>query len=1239
MISRRFKGLLATGAITFVIACGGSGAMAQDGGSDTTYAASGPAGLLAALLPSGDNVFPTVSSAIVESAAGEATAASDDVAVVHVMSDGDNGFLVTVLDRVNAVQRTIHFKADSFVPDDDGEGGRYEVNVTEGLNSYRFRLSARQGDFDDADRTDGSPGHAYATVLELEERNSGLEAYFAFGARTPVGGLPYAGTAVYEGWLSMDAPATDYSEWYQYGGDLRLEADFADRSVSGTVDSMRSSSSGRDWNWSDMPDGNRMDILNGRISNGELVADWEGDGPEGEPADTVRGFAGTITAVFHGPAAEELAGVLQGRREATDDAPAQVAFGQFVAGRGDVEPGGEATGRDGRLADLLPSGDNVFPAVSSAQVESWAEDKATAASDDVAVVHVASDGDNGFLVTVLDRVNAVQRTIHFPADSFVPDDDGEGGEYEVSFTEGLNSYRFRLYDREGDFNDAERTDGSPWHDYATVFELYERNSGLQAYFAFGARTPASGMPEAGKAVYRGWLSINSPATDLSEQYRYGGDLRLEADFADGSVSGTVDEMESRVSGGDWSDMPAGNRVDILNGSIANGRLAADWEGHGPEGEPLETMHGFAGTVTAVFHGPAAEELAGVLEGRREATDDAPAQVAIGEFVAEGEGLFETIRDFVGPEIAPVYATPGPAGLLARLLPSGANVFPAVSNGLFADYDADVAVAADDIAVVHVASDGDNGFMVTVLDRSDGRKITVHFPADSFVPDDDGVGGRYEKDYSDELDSLQFRLYARRGDFDDAERTDGSPEHDYVTVFELYERNFGLEAHFAFGARTPAGGLPYAGTAVYRGSLRIEAAPTDLSDWYRYDGNLRLEADFADGSVSGTVDEMRSSSQGGGWSWSSLPDGNRMDILNGRIADGRLAADWAGQGPEGAPADTMRGFVGEITAFFHGPAAEELAGVLQGRREATDDAPAQVAIGEFVAERGDVDEESVGLLADLLPSGNHTFPAVSSAFIEEDENEEASIIEGLVVQHVSSDGDGGFMVTILSTDDAVQRTVHFPADSFVPYDDEGGEYEVEFSEGLYSYRFKLRDRKDNFEGAERTEGSPDHAYATAFELREDHSGLEVYFAFGARTPAGGLPNAGTAIYRGRLRMDAPTTDLSEWYRYRGDLRLEADFADSSVSGTVDDMRSRVSGGSWSDMPEGNRMDILNGRIADRRLDANWEGHGPEGGPLDTMRGFSGTVTGAFHGPEGEEARRRAGGQPRGNRRRARADRHG
>ena len=200
--------------------------------------------------------------------------------------------------------------------------------------------------------------------------------------------------------------------------------------------------------------------------------------------------------------------------------------------------------------------------------------------------------------------------------------------------------------------------------------------------------------------------------------------------------------------------------------------------------------------------------------------------------------------------------------------------------------------------MHVMSDGENGFIVTVLDRADGRELTVHFPADSFVPDEDGVGGRYEVEVSDDRDSFRFRLYSRKDDFDDAERTDGSPDYDYATVFELRENNYGARAYFAFGAETPAGGLPYAGTAVYEGWLSVRSYATDLSDQYSYGGDLRLEADFAEGTVSGTVDDMGSGSESGDWVWSDMPDGNRMDILNGRISDGRLAADWEGPGPGG-----------------------------------------------------------------------------------------------------------------------------------------------------------------------------------------------------------------------------------------------------------------------------------------------------------------------------------------------------
>ena len=52
---------------------------------------------------------------------------------------------------------------------------------------------------------------------------------------------------------------------------------------------------------SDMSADNRIDIAGGDIVNGQFVADWTGQGPEGGPAETVRGMEGQFLGEFYGP--------------------------------------------------------------------------------------------------------------------------------------------------------------------------------------------------------------------------------------------------------------------------------------------------------------------------------------------------------------------------------------------------------------------------------------------------------------------------------------------------------------------------------------------------------------------------------------------------------------------------------------------------------------------------------------------------------------------------------------------------------------------------------------------------------------------------------------------------------------------------------------------------------------------------------------------------------------------------
>ena len=60
--------------------------------------------------------------------------------------------------------------------------------------------------------------------------------------------------------------------------------------------------------------------------------DSDSDAPASE---SVRGFEGSMLGEFYGPNGEEVMGVLNGRRDATDTTPEQVMSGVLGADRAD----------------------------------------------------------------------------------------------------------------------------------------------------------------------------------------------------------------------------------------------------------------------------------------------------------------------------------------------------------------------------------------------------------------------------------------------------------------------------------------------------------------------------------------------------------------------------------------------------------------------------------------------------------------------------------------------------------------------------------------------------------------------------------------------------------------------------------------------------------------------------------------------------------------------------------------
>lgn len=168
-----------------------------------------------------------------------------------------------------------------------------------------------------------------------------------------------------------------------------------------------------------------------------------------------------------------------------------------------------------------------------------------------------------------------------------------------------------------------------------------------------------------------------------------------------------------------------------------------------------------------------------------------------------------------------------------------------------------------------------------------------------------------------------------------------------------------EGHLVYGVRTRPENLTSLGSASYQGYI--------VGDLWNDDGNsplyethrnliwgvLALEANFDDSTIDGQVNEIWTrSSREAGEEWYELPDTNSMAITDGVIDEGRFTADWTGQDTDAdsLASDSVRGFEGSMLGEFYGPSGQEVAGVLNGRRDATDTTPEQLINGIFGAER-------------------------------------------------------------------------------------------------------------------------------------------------------------------------------------------------------------------------------------------------------------------------------------------------
>ena len=240
------------------------------------------------------------------------------------------------------------------------------------------------------------------------------------------------------------------------------------------------------------------------------------------------------------------------------------------------------------LEALLPGGDTVFPPVSVALVIDYENGRVDIGGDgDIIIKSVSSDGSGGFRFVVI--LDGEEVNVHFPADSF--EERGNSGRFSVE----QDNIVFTLWSQTKSFHPdpdnpaaTVRTDGSEnvaFYD-ALEFGASGNGYGANSNLVFGARTRPEDMPQ-GTARYDAYLGFqvwNGDDTDRGTSYsRFKGDMSLEANFSQGTISGTVDGLDSRVSDGEYSELAAGNRIEITDGQIAGGQFTAEWAGHGPGG--------------------------------------------------------------------------------------------------------------------------------------------------------------------------------------------------------------------------------------------------------------------------------------------------------------------------------------------------------------------------------------------------------------------------------------------------------------------------------------------------------------------------------------------------------------------------------------------------------------------------------------------------------------------------------
>ena len=570
--------------------------------SATPVTATGATDTMAELLPNTANLFVPLMAMFSgdPSAQSPMSELTGDVRVKTVSSDGDNGFHVTY--EVGGEESTIHFKADDY-----NEGEYWYSKTVDGILYF---LSTWTDSFEGTDKNQGGTEFAYFDVNNFGNSDEATGAtdrsFIVYGARTDGTSVP-VGSASYIGRMSArtyptDDPTPSNTNRDTIWGSMRLTADFDESAVEGMVFSIRMRRAGEDSS-SRLSDTTYFAIRNGRVVNGQFTAALSGEDSNQSAAmdSTVLGYEGNVLGEFYGPAAEEVGAVVNASRSD------RVLYGWLGGYQSDPDPHNGlhrstaapvvATQGGGDFEELWDAGE-VFPTLTST-LDTSRNGLSVERSSDTYVKTMSSDGSDGIRVTYV--VRGEDQTV-----DFLPEDLVEDG-YYVKGDEEI----WRL--RAGDYY----LTGAMW--------VGASGGTLRPYWAIGARTDAADLP-AGTATYAGYMQADdwSQADSSSVvRYRLRGDLSLTADFDASTLEGGVTNLRKRWREPRprvWFDLPGTTSFNISDGQIVDGQFTATLTGVDTnESAPLhESVRGYEGDVLGEFYGPAAEEVAGVVSGTRDA---------------------------------------------------------------------------------------------------------------------------------------------------------------------------------------------------------------------------------------------------------------------------------------------------------------------------------------------------------------------------------------------------------------------------------------------------------------------------------------------------------------------------------------------------------------------------------------------------------------------------------------------